>query len=160
MNALSPERTTMMSHPHQDPAERLSECELAAVPAAVRIARRFVRHLLVLWKLDELADDVELLVSELVTNAVQATMAFSARPGVRDDGTPMVIVRLRLARRSLYVEVSDVDANPPVLRKPGELAERGRGLRLVTVLSDDWGYLQARKGKIVWVRYDVADPEP
>jgi signal transduction histidine kinase len=148
----------MMPPPRHDPAHPISELELAAVPAAVGHARRFTRRQLIRWRLDELIDDVELLVSELLSNAVKATGAFAApasSPEPRDDRGAVVIVRFRLAGTDLYVEVSDSDPAPPVPADPAELDQHGRGLHLVAALSDDWGHYAAETGKTVWIRNDI-----
>src|SRR5579859_6911405 len=95
-------------------------------------------------------DVARLLVSELVTNAIQHT--HSRRPG----GTVTVVV-IELAG-SLRVEVSDEGSarSVPVVRDD-MLASDGRGLFLVQSLADEWGYLQDLGGTTVWFRLDPAD---
>lgn len=91
------------------------------------------------------ADVAKLLVSELVTNAVQHTR--SRRPG---GSVTLVVIELA---GSLRVEVSD-EGSPgsvPVVRDD-TLATDGRGLFLVQSLADEWGYLQDLGGTTVWFR--------
>lgn len=119
-------------------------------------------------------DTAELLVSELVTNAVRATDAVSSLPLVSAMfPVPLrtVAVRLRLpaASHSLFIEVWDVSASLPAPRHRGEvdgadLEEGGRGLELVEGLAKRWGYYTARdRGKIVWCELSTAPvsvPDP
>jgi anti-sigma regulatory factor (Ser/Thr protein kinase) len=104
-------------------------------------ARAFVGG--VLGPGDPRSDVARLLVSELVTNAVQHTL--SRRPG----GTVTVVV-IELAG-SLRVEVIDEGSarNVPVVRDD-MLATDGRGLFLVQSLADEWGFLRESCGTTVW----------
>ncbi|MFC0866160.1 ATP-binding protein [Sphaerimonospora cavernae] len=136
---------------------------------APRRARAFVRAQLGRWGLPDLVETAELLVSELVTNAVRATNAVSSPPIV-SSMFPVtlrsVAVRLRLSARSrsLFIEVWDASASVPVPRRdvgPGDegLEEGGRGLELVDGLARRWGHHTARdRGKIVWCEL-AASPE-
>lgn len=96
------------------------------------------------------------MVSELVTNAVEATRALrgdAARPG-RLAGP--VVLRLRLTREDLFVEVWDAAGKVPVPLCPGELTEGGRGLALVTALTKVWDhYPSALGGKVVWAQMPI-----
>jgi len=113
---------------------RQSYLELGALLSAVPCARLHARQVLWEWGLNHLAETVELLVSELVTNAVQA-MAGRDRPAS---------IRLQLSSNTMRVliEVWDADPRPPVLQALGEdntsdaSAEGGRGLLLVGALSE------------------------
>ena len=89
--------------PHQWPLR--SYLELGALPTAVPCARLHARHLLWEWGLNETAADTELLVSELVTNAVKATA-----------GQQQAAIRLQLSSDNtcVRVEVWDADPHPPV----------------------------------------------
>jgi anti-sigma regulatory factor (Ser/Thr protein kinase) len=107
-----------------------------ALPVRVRHSRELVREALATWGLSHLADTVELLVSELVTNAV--------RHGAGDIG-------LRLIRTdSLLCEVRDDGYELPTLRRADVTAENGRGLQLVTALAERWGTQRTPTGKVVW----------
>src|ERR1022692_386372 len=122
-----------------------------AEPAAVPHARRRVRHTLATWRLDHLADDTELVVSELLTNAVRAA-AHEAAP---------VALYLALDLDRLFVLVWDCCPAPPVLRSPaGAEAESGRGLGIVQAISDRWGTCTpAEGGKVVWAQLSVTRRE-
>ncbi|WP_443055316.1 SpoIIE family protein phosphatase [Streptomyces sp. NBC_00258] len=100
------------------------------------LARKLTRGALTRWELDSLADSVELLVSELVTNAVR----YTSRP-----------ITLRLLRSDvLRCEVADDVSQPPRLRHSRTFDEGGRGLFLVNKLSMRWGSSRLATGKIVW----------
>jgi len=90
-----------------------SYLELGALPTAVPCARLHARHLLWEWGLNGLASDAELLVSELVTNAVKATA-----------GQQQAAIRLQLSSdsASVLIEVWDADPQPPA---PKDLTEDG-----------------------------------
>ncbi|MBR8642750.1 ATP-binding protein [Streptomyces tuirus] len=107
--------------------------------ASVSAARRLVRVALAAWDLDELADDAALIVSELVTNAVQHARCRSVRVAVtRPEPT-----RVRIG-------VVDRSKRLPELREPHQGDESGRGLVLVGALAQDWGTDQLPWGKRVW----------
>jgi anti-sigma regulatory factor (Ser/Thr protein kinase) len=134
--------------------------ELRAVPASVRFARLQARKVLRGWRLDTLADTVELLVSELTTNAVRAS-ALLAGP-LRETGPARRAARMRLwltsDRHSVLIQVWDGGQCQPVPQDAGLDDEAGRGLLLVEALSAQWGcYAPAGLGgpgglggKIVW----------
>ncbi|WP_406442872.1 SpoIIE family protein phosphatase [Streptomyces sp. NBC_00631] len=117
--------------------EDVAEWRLALDPAEVRRARAVVREQLHDWGLARLADPAELMVSELVTNAVR-----------HSHGRP---VQLRLIRgETLLCEVDDDDHTLPTLlsAEPGD--EAGRGLRVVSTLAREWGTSRTAAGKTVW----------
>lgn len=107
---------------------------------SVREARRLVRDSLARWELVELEDSVELLVSEVVTNAVR----YAERP---------VTVRL-LRTEVLRCEVGDDVPQLPRLRQAGPADEGGRGLYLVQRMARQWGATRLSTGKLVW--FEVA----
>lgn len=112
------------------------------------------------WGLNGLADSTEWLVSELVTNAVQATAG-------REDQTA-VCLRLSSDNARVLIEVWDADPRPPAPKDLGEDAtpdpqeEGGRGLFLVATLSTrwDWYLTQEPTGKVVWCELGAKPPEP
>ncbi|MGK5696031.1 ATP-binding SpoIIE family protein phosphatase [Streptomyces sp. URMC 128] len=107
--------------------------------AAPGHARRLARRTLSRWNLEELGDSVELLVSELVTNAVR----HSSRP-----------VTLRLLRTDvLRCEIGDDAPELPRLRRARPTDENGRGLYLVSRLAMRWGAARLSAGKIVWFEF-------
>ncbi|MGA4981796.1 SpoIIE family protein phosphatase [Streptomyces cellulosae] len=104
--------------------------------AAPGRARRLARRQLSRWGMDELSDSVELLVSEVVTNAVR----YASRP-----------VTLRLLRTDvLRCEVGDDVPQLPRLRQARATDEGGRGLYLVNRLARRWGATRLSTGKVVW----------
>jgi anti-sigma regulatory factor (Ser/Thr protein kinase) len=125
---------------------------LAALPSSVPWARRVLRHLLREWQLESMSDPALLLVSELVTNAVQA----SERCGCLDDpGHQMVALTLELSDTSLLMKVWDANPGLPVLREADVTGDRGRGLLLVDFLADAWGHYEADHGKVVWCELGI-----
>ncbi len=120
----------------------VAEWRLPLDPCEVRTARAVTREQLAAWDLGQLSDLAELLVSELVTNALRVASHE---------------VSLRLMRvGKLLVEVSDDDHNLPQLRRADEDDEHGRGLALVSNLSPRWGTARRPVGKVVW--FELALP--
>ncbi|MCZ4604387.1 SpoIIE family protein phosphatase [Streptomyces sp. Lzd4kr] len=117
-------------------ADRVATWELEADPAVVARARSDVTRKLTDWGLEELAFVAELVVSELVTNAIRY-------------GRPPIRLRL-IHDRSLLCEVSDAGSTTPHLRRARVFDEGGRGLLLVAQLAGQWGTRHARRGKTVW----------
>lgn len=121
--------------PHSD------SLELGALDGAVPSARLHTRLVMREWGLEELAEVTELVVSELVTNAVRATRDAEADDPVR--------VSLLADEESVLVVVSDAVAGIP---RPGQAApdaESGRGLAVVKACSQWWDWKESRGGKLV-----------
>ncbi|MGY1437724.1 ATP-binding SpoIIE family protein phosphatase [Streptomyces reniochalinae] len=111
-----------------------------------RQARRLARRALARWGLEELSDAVELLVSEIVTNAVR----YAERP-----------ITLRLLRTDmLRCEVGDDVPQLPRLRQARATDEGGRGLYLVNRLARRWGATRLSTGKVVWFELPCPEPTP
>jgi hypothetical protein len=131
-----------------------SYLELAPLASAVPCARLHARHLLWEWRLPAFDDTVPLIVSELVTDAVQASAGLtgSRYDGRWSPGTPPVRVWLCSDRQHLMAAVWDGSHHRPTRALPDPEAERGRGLLLVETLSAEWGvHTPARSsGKVVW----------
>jgi serine phosphatase RsbU (regulator of sigma subunit)/anti-sigma regulatory factor (Ser/Thr protein kinase) len=127
----------LISRLHALPRDRSAAWWIPGEPRQVARCRRLVRETLTGWQLGELRDTVELLVSELVTNAIQHA-----------GGD----IRLRLQRDEdgLLCEVCDNTRTPPELQELSATAERGRGILLVKELSRRWGYRRTASGKVVW----------
>jgi anti-sigma regulatory factor (Ser/Thr protein kinase) len=105
-------------------------------PSAVAETRKNTTRQLAAWGLDEATFVTELVVSELVTNAI------------RYGGAP---IQLRLIRdRNLICEVSDASNTTPHLRRARTFDEGGRGLLLVAQLTQGWGTRQTYTGKTIW----------
>jgi Histidine kinase-like ATPase domain len=130
-----------------------TQLELGAFPTAVPCARLHARHVLREWRLAYLSELVELIVSELVTNALQATEALRASQDRWrcDARVPLVGVRLSSDGSCVVVEVWDGNHQLPVRQEAALDAEGGRGLLLVQSLSAQWGsYRLTDSGKVVW----------
>ncbi|NLU66580.1 SpoIIE family protein phosphatase [Streptomyces sp. HNM0574] len=125
------------------PAESVGDWTLPAEPRSVARAREHAREQLGAWDLDGLADTTELLVSELVTNALR-------------HGEGDIRVRL-LLDRTLVCEVWDGGLVQPRRRRAHDTDEGGRGLQLVGLLSMGWGSRRTPKGKTVW--FELALPD-
>lgn len=117
--------------------------ELAALPGAVPCARLHTRQVMWEWGLLGLRDSVELLVSELATNAVNASRCLR-------HVSPMAL-RLLSDTAHVLILVQDASLEPPVRMGIDVDGEGGRGLLLVAALSDQWDwYLAEAGGKVVW----------
>jgi serine/threonine-protein kinase RsbW len=112
---------------------------LDRVPESAAVARRLVAEALADWGLHHLLDETVVVMTELVSNAVD----HATGEGMR------VTVRLFSDRR-VQVAVLDRDPTRPRPRSSSSDAERGRGLLLVAALSDRWGVDMLAGGKRVW----------
>lgn len=125
-----------------------SYLEVAAAPDAVPYVRRCTRQTLAAWELGHVADDAELVVSELMTNAIRATLESSL--------AAHVVLHLAADPGRLTLQVWDACAEPPVPRPHGDDSAGGRGLEIVQALSDRWGsWAPVRGGKVVWAWFDL-----
>ncbi|NUL06161.1 SpoIIE family protein phosphatase [Streptomyces lunaelactis] len=125
------------------PVEAVGDWLLPREPRSVGRARELARAQLLSWNLEALVDTVELLVSELVTNALRY-----------GEGE----IRLRLLRdRTLVCEVWDAGLVQPRRRRARDTDEGGRGLQLVGLLSAAWGSRRTPRGKTVW--FELALPD-
>jgi anti-sigma regulatory factor (Ser/Thr protein kinase) len=120
-----------------------SHLELGALDSAVPCARLHARQVVREWGLPALADTAELLVSELMTNAIRASAGLML---------PAVALRLFSDGRYVLIHVWDGSSEMPVRRDVNADAESGRGLLLVESLSRDWGSYPRASGKVVWAR--------
>ncbi|MFD4948266.1 SpoIIE family protein phosphatase [Streptomyces sp. NPDC058239] len=128
------------------PADAVGDWRLPREPRSVGRARELARGRLLAWDLEELVDTTELLVSELVTNALRY-----------GEGE----IRLRLLRdRTLVCEVWDAGLVQPRRRRARDTDEGGRGLQLVGLLSVAWGSRRTPRGKTVWFELALPDGEP
>ncbi|MFF6773567.1 SpoIIE family protein phosphatase [Streptomyces sp. NPDC012637] len=125
------------------PSEAVGDWRLPREPRSVGRARELARAQLTAWELEPLVDTVELLVSELVTNALRY-----------GEGE----IRLRLLRdRTLVCEVWDAGLVQPRRRRAKDTDEGGRGLQLVGLLSAAWGSRRTPRGKTVWFELQLPD---
>jgi anti-sigma regulatory factor (Ser/Thr protein kinase) len=130
---------------------RQTHLELAALSSAVPCARGHVRAVATEWGLAHLADTAELLVSEMVTNAVQAS------DRLKITGTPVVRITVTTDRESLLIRVWDGSNGMPVHQQAGPSDDSGRGLTIIDALSTDWSAYREADGKVVWA---LIGPEP
>ena len=127
---------------------------LVTLPTSPFWARRYTRFFLDSCRgiSEGTAETAELLVSELVTNAVRfaGDPARPLRYSERADAS-LISLSLRHFRESLLIEVYDTDNNPPIRSHPDDYAENGRGLMLVDALSKEWSYFfPPGGGKVVY----------
>jgi anti-sigma regulatory factor (Ser/Thr protein kinase) len=131
-----------------------SYLELAALPTAVPCARLHAKNILNEWRMAALADTAELLVSEILTNAVRASASLAGQHTRMGQAAGVPVVRLWLSsdRHRVLIQVWDSDPHRPAPQNTGLDAETGRGLLLVDTLSDRWGCYtpDSQHGKIVW----------
>ncbi|MFD3841020.1 SpoIIE family protein phosphatase [Streptomyces sp. NPDC058642] len=127
------------------PEDSVGDWTLPREPRSVGRAREFARTRLLAWDLEPLVDTTELLVSELVTNALRY-----------GEGE----IRLRLLLdRTLVCEVWDSGLVQPRRRRARDTDEGGRGLQLVGLLSAAWGSRRTPRGKTVWFELPLPDGE-
>ena len=127
---------------------------LAMLPTSPFWARRYIRQFLGSCRgiSIDAADTAELLVSELVTNAVRyASAPAPAHQHFHRVNAGMIWLSVRHFSEVLLIEVFDTDANPPVLAGATEDAENGRGLLIVDALAKEWSYFfPPGGGKVVY----------
>ncbi|MEU2874467.1 ATP-binding protein [Streptomyces olivoreticuli] len=136
------------------PASGFVTCAVRGDLHTVGKARRFVRATLADQSDGALVDNVAVIVSELLSNALQ-----HGRRGSGCHPLPSSPVWLSLAYRDTTVlcAVSDPYPGTPILNKSSPLAESGRGLHIIDQLSDSWGWALARHGgKTVWATVSTA----
>ena len=130
---------------------------LAALPTVPALARLFAHATLHTWHEDSLAQDAELIVSELTGNAVAASSDTDGRPVYVDGRMPVIWVYLLTDGVQLLIKVFDQAPGIPVLREAAEDEEIGRGLILVNAIADKWGWKPAKgqPGKVVWAQMSL-----
>ncbi|PWK74651.1 PAS domain-containing protein [Streptomyces sp. CG 926] len=128
-------------------ADRIAEWEVPGEASAVSRVRNAGAAQLAAWGLDEISFTTELILSELITNAIR----YGSAP-----------VRVRLLRdRTLICEVSDGSSTSPHLRYAATTDEGGRGLFLVAQYADRWGTRYTDRGKVIWAELPLTGgPEP
>ncbi|MGW7488913.1 SpoIIE family protein phosphatase [Streptomyces sp. NPDC054786] len=134
----------LVARTHALDSHRIATWELPADPARVSGIRAAVTRQLGEWGLHEVVFATELLLSELVTNAIRY-------------GTAPIQVRL-LHDRTLICEVSDASSTAPHLRHAATTDEGGRGLFLVAQLTQAWGTRYTADGKVIWAECALEAP--
>jgi hypothetical protein len=143
-------------------ARRTPAADASSVCAARGFAVATLRH----WGAADRCEDIAVVVSELLTNALRHAVprAVGTQPRAvgtqpRSAGTrPRWPIRLGLLQCGPCVlcAVADPSESAPAQAKPGELAETGRGLEVIGALSDSWGCITASDmGKIVWATFST-----
>ncbi|MFF3767475.1 SpoIIE family protein phosphatase [Streptomyces sp. NPDC001922] len=123
--------------------DQIAVLDVPADPECVSRARSWAQQRLAAWGLEDNAYITELVVSELVTNAIR----YAQEP-----------IQLRLLRdRTLICEVSDTSSTAPHMRRARLSDEGGRGLLLVAQLTQRWGTRHSREGKTIWCEQMVAE---
>ncbi|MFI8517826.1 ATP-binding protein [Streptomyces sp. NPDC085481] len=162
---MGPNGSTMLEPLRQglppiDPAavSNSASCALPPRYEAVRGARKFTRQTLTNWDLAERFDDVALVVSELVTNALRHAVPPDAAPAYEEGLNPPVRLHLMRWASRLVCAVRDPSRHSPEAREGDEdfAAESGRGLFLVESFSDSWGWhplAGTLHGKVVWALF-------
>ncbi|MFI9252043.1 SpoIIE family protein phosphatase [Streptomyces sp. NPDC053069] len=131
----------LLTRTHALGADRVASWDVPADPAAVGVLRAQATRQVADWGLEELAITTELVVSELVTNAIR-------------HATPPI--RLRLLRDTrLTCEVTDASSTAPRLRHARITDEGGRGLFLVAQLTQRWGARYTGDGKAIWAEQEI-----
>ncbi|TFE48731.1 GAF domain-containing protein [Streptomyces sp. ICN441] len=123
-------------------AHQVATWDVESDPAVVAQVRAKVHAQLAAWGLDDLLFTTELIVSELVTNAIRY-------------GQPPIRLRL-IHDRTLICEVSDSNPTAPHMRRARVFDEGGRGLLLVAQLSQRWGTRHTRTGKTIWAEQFIS----
>ncbi|MFD7919256.1 SpoIIE family protein phosphatase [Streptomyces sp. NPDC059740] len=127
-------------------ADHVATWDLPADPAAVPPLRSAVSRQLTDWGLESLAFSTELIVSELVTNAIR-------------HGGPPVAVRL-IKDHALITEVADGGSTAPHLKYAASTDEGGRGLFLVSQMAVRWGTRYTPTGKVIWAQQNLEPQLP
>ncbi|MEU8934849.1 SpoIIE family protein phosphatase [Streptomyces sp. NPDC048409] len=131
----------LLTRTHALGADHVAWWDVPVDPAAVADLRALASRQVVAWGLDELAMTTELIVSELVTNAIR----YAEPP-----------IRLKLLRDAwLTCEVADASSTAPRLRHARSMDEGGRGLFLVAQLAHRWGARYTGDGKIIWAEQEI-----
>jgi hypothetical protein len=143
--------------PGTDQAERWAlwwYLELAALPVAAPLARSKAGEVLAEWGLAVMRETVQIVVSEIVTNAVRACGELDGNRRTAPGEVPVVQLWLATDHASVLAAVWDASSRPPRRRELGLEAESGRGLLLIDALSAAWGSFapDGRPGKVVWAR--------
>lgn len=127
---------------------------LGREPRPVGSARRFTELTLQNWGMEAIGDNVAVITSELVTNALRYGLPARGRL------TPPGRVWMGLVRQgsTLLCAIFDPGGKTPVMREPDHLTESGRGLHVVEALSDTWGWtIPDQSGKAVWALVSAPD---
>ncbi|MEZ0072140.1 ATP-binding protein [Planotetraspora sp. GP83] len=127
-------------------------CALHGRTTSPAVARDFTARTLCGWGAPHLVQDAQLVVSELVTNALRHACVSDPASG------PPILLRLVNNRFHIGCAVRDASERVPAISPGSDLSETGRGLHLVSALTATWGWILTRGGgKVVWALFDVRD---
>lgn len=139
----------------------VANIRLAPTTTAVSCGRIFISHTLRAWNVPHLVEDAQLVVSELVTNAVRACGVMTPVPTWQEaEGMQLLHVAVYGHGQSVNIQVWDSSLEPPVKPKAGpeEWTESGRGLAIVEALSHRVGHFYPRTGgKVVWAELSAKE---
>ncbi|MGK4585753.1 SpoIIE family protein phosphatase [Kitasatospora sp. HPMI-4] len=150
--ALRPTRPTddtavLVARTHLLPPDRIADWDVLFAPTAVAAIRTAAARQLARWGLDDEVFTTQVILTELVTNAIQ-------------HASGPIHVRLLHYHDTLVCEVSDATDTTPHPRHPAPTDESGRGLLLVTHLTQHWGTRHTPTGKTIWTEQRVAPAGP
>ncbi|MER6984844.1 ATP-binding SpoIIE family protein phosphatase, partial [Streptomyces carpinensis] len=151
LDALLPDRprddvALMLARTRLLDPDRVADWDVPSDPAALGPLRAACARRLQGWGLDEIGFTTELILSELVTNAIRY-------------GSEPIRLRLLYDRESLICEVADGSSTSPHLRRAAATDEGGRGLFLVAQLARRWGTRYTARGKVIWSEQSLNAPE-
>ncbi|MEU2923794.1 SpoIIE family protein phosphatase [Streptomyces sp. NPDC007251] len=151
LDALLPERPSddialLVARTRRTDPDRVAEWDVPSDPAAIPPLRAGAARRLRVWQLDDISFTTELILSELVTNAVRY-------------GSEPIRLRLLLDRDSLICEVADGSSTSPHMRRAATTDESGRGLFLVAQFAQRWGVRYTPRGKVIWSEQSLQAPE-
>jgi len=136
---------------------KVATCTPGTDAGSVRAARDFTLATLQRWGVTDRREDIAIVVSELLTNALRHALP---GPGAPRRRCPL---RLGLVQPGPCVlcAVADPSQQPPVPKEPSCLAETGRGLHVISALADTWGYTTpSDTGKVVWAMFSASPASP
>jgi hypothetical protein len=131
------------------PLPRVATRTLGPGTGSVRTARDFTIATLQRWGTADRSQDIAIVVSELLTNALRHAVPGPGEPRPRRP------IRFGLLQPSSGVlcAVADPSRAAPVLQTRGSFAETGRGMQIICALSDQWGFAPSDPGKVVWALF-------
>jgi hypothetical protein len=134
---------------------RVATRTLGLDTGSVRTARDFTIVTLQRWGIAERSQDIAIVVSELLTNALRHAVPGSGDSRPSRLTRPIRPIRLGLLQPGSCVlcAVADPSRAAPVPQTRGSFAETGRGLQIIRALSDQWGFAPSDPGKVVWAMF-------
>ncbi|WP_327070929.1 ATP-binding protein [Kitasatospora sp. NBC_01250] len=125
--------------PTPDQSSNVLRCDLPVTNEAGQAAREQLKRHFATWLTETGRDNAELVLTELIANAVAASI-----------GAEAILLTARVTAGQLLIEVFDESPGVPCPRLTDDFAEDARGLLLVDALSTAWGWHPAPGGKVVW----------